>query len=240
MADIWAKGEGRFRWVVVLPWHGDEIEDVRQAQRAEMEFVKQNGACGVLMFGGYGNRHFSDPMFAPLFEEASRLDLPICIHAGSANVPSFNEAYQGDGDIFPIAKIPGMTAFHLLVYHNVSAKFPSLRWGFLELGASWLPYLLTDLPNRFKKLRDGQELDRYTLLRDRRIWVQCQTDEDIPYILKYAGDDNLLVGSDYGHADTSSELEALQIVKERGIKGEIDPIAAQKMLDDNARAFYGI
>jgi hypothetical protein len=42
--------------------------------------------------------------------------------------------------------------------------------------------------------------------------VACQTDDDLPYVLKYAGED-AMIGSDYGHAD-NSELLALKRLKE--------------------------
>jgi predicted TIM-barrel fold metal-dependent hydrolase len=74
-------------------------------------------------------------------------------------------------------------------------------------------------------------------LRENRIYVACQTDDDLPYILKYSGPDNIVIGSDYGHADTASELEALRTLKDRG---EIDAGVIEKILDDNPRALYGL
>ena len=40
-----------------------------------------------------------------------------------------------------------------------------------------------------------------------RMYVTCQVDEDLPYILKVAGEDSLMVGSDYTHRDSSMEYE---------------------------------
>ena len=45
------------------------------------------------------------------------------------------------------------------------------------------------------------------------------------------------MGTDYGHADTSSELEALQLLKE--IPGVTGPVA-EKILGDNAKALYAL
>jgi predicted TIM-barrel fold metal-dependent hydrolase len=60
---------------------------------------------------------------------------------------------------------------------------------------------------------------------------------DLPYVLKYSGEDNIVIGSDYGHNDTSSEIEALRLLKK---KGEIEPRIIDKILYDNAKALYGI
>ncbi len=127
-----------------------------------------------------------------------------------------------------------MGAFHSLIFHDVPARFPTLRWGFIEVSAQWIPYVLHDLAKRFK--RRGQELPR-DVLRRNRIYVACQTDDDLAYVLGYSGADTIVIGSDYGHADTSSELEALRLLKEHG---DIDPAVIDRILDDNPRALYAL
>jgi predicted TIM-barrel fold metal-dependent hydrolase len=75
------------------------------------------------------------------------------------------------------------------------------------------------------------------VLRGNKIWVACQTDDDLPYVLSYAGDDMLVIGTDYGHNDTSSEILALRKLKE---DGTVPTAVVNKILDDNARALYGL
>ena len=75
------------------------------------------------------------------------------------------------------------------------------------------------------------------LIRDNHVYVACQTDDDLPFVLKYSGEDNIVIGSDYGHNDTSSEIEALRTLKN---KGEVEPRIIDKILYDNAKAFYGL
>ena len=64
--------------------------------------------------------------------------------------------------------------------------------------------------------------------------------EDLPYILKVAGEDSLMIGSDYTHRDSSMEYEYPRLLKERAEKGEISQSAVQKILYDNAKTFYGL
>jgi predicted TIM-barrel fold metal-dependent hydrolase len=59
----------------------------------------------------------------------------------------------------------------------------------------------------------------------------------LAYILKYSGEDNIVIGSDYGHKDISSEIEALRTLKKRG---EVDSKVIDKILYDNAKALYGL
>lgn len=55
------------------------------------------------------------------------------------------------------------------------------------------------------------------MMREKRLYVACQTDDDLPYILKYSGEDNIVIGTDYGHVDSSSELDAIQTLRYQGM-----------------------
>ena len=74
-------------------------------------------------------------------------------------------------------------------------------------------------------------------MRDNRLYVACQTDDDLLYIVKYAGEDSLVIGTDYGHSDTSAEIEALRKLRHNS---EMSPSVLDKILYDNSRALYGL
>lgn len=78
------------------------------------------------------------------------------------------------------------------------------------------------------------------LFKENRIYITCQVDEDLPYLLKYVGEDNLMTGSDYTHRDPSNEHEFRRLLQERADRGEIPRSAVQKILYDNSKAFYGL
>ena len=69
------------------------------------------------------------------------------------------------------------------------------------------------------------------------MYVACQTADDLSYVLNCVGEDNLVIGTDYGHNDTSSELVALRKLRE---DGKIGAATADKFLDRNAKALYGL
>jgi predicted TIM-barrel fold metal-dependent hydrolase len=51
------------------------------------------------------------------------------------------------------------------------------------------------------------------------------------------GENTLMIGTDYGHADSSTELDALTTLKnEGGISAETH----RKIVEDNPRKFYGL
>jgi len=233
MAEVWRRGKGRLRWAAIPP-----LMDLDRAP-SELRFAKENGACAVFMRGYEGDRHLADPYFFPLYEEASRLDLPICVHAGSAN-PAVVD-FLNFGGTFLVSKVPVISAFHTLLLHEVPQKFPRLRFGFVEATSQWLPHVLHDLARRVDRLLVDEHALRgevsSDILRKNRMYVACQTDDDLPYVLQYAGEDNIVMGTDYGHADTSAELDALNTLRRTSPVG---PAVIEKILDTNPRALYGL
>lgn len=231
VADICEHGKGRLRWTAQLPLLSMDkaIEELRWAV--------ERGACGVHMRPFDAGKPNSSPYFYPLYEEAARLDVPICLHSGNGSTILTDEYFAYPECTFSLAKLSALGACHALIMSGTCARFPKVRWGIIETSASWVPYLFHDIPPRLKRLY-GKELDpNFHLLRDNNMYVGCQTDDDLPYVLKYAGDDNLVIGSDYGHSDTATELEALRHL---GQMKQVSPSAVKKILNDNARAFYGL
>ena len=55
--------------------------------------------------------------------------------------------------------------------------------------------------------------------------------------MQYAGEDNLVIGTDYGHTDASSEVDAIDIFRANDLV--TDPIK-KKILDDNPRRLYAL
>ena len=75
------------------------------------------------------------------------------------------------------------------------------------------------------------------MLADLRFYVTCETHEDLPQVLRYAGPDNLMLGTDYGHADTSTELAAHKVLMART---DLGPGVAKNITEINAAKFYGL
>jgi len=224
LIDIWKQAPERLRWVAVLPFLSMDraLEEAR--------FAKKNGACGIFVRGLESEKRLSDPYFFPICEEAARLDMPICIHSATASF-AIHDFFASDPG-FNKFKLAVVGTFHSLIYDGIPEKFPKTRFAFIEVSAQWIPYAVHDLAKRFE--RRGRQLAR-DVLGHNRIYVACQTDDDLPYILRYANEKNIVIGTDYGHADTSSEIEALRRLKERG---EVEPQIINKILGDNPKTLY--
>ena len=186
LADRCAESHGRLRWVCLPPLMNMD-ETIK-----ELQFAKDHGACGILKKGDLeAGKWPADPYFFPLYEEANRLDLPICVHIGSGT-PDFVPAREFSLGSFMRSQLPTVHAFHTIIRHQLPMKYPKLRFGIIEAGCSWIPFIAWELKRRMEKAADGagtfSQFARYTLssdlLKANRMYVTCQVDEDLPYILE--------------------------------------------------------
>ena len=225
LADIWKAAPDRFRWVVMPPLLSMEwVEE-------ELRFAKDHGAVGVFLRGIECEKQLDNPYFFRLYELGEELDLAMCFHTGNGSL-----THQV---IYPLGglgrgKLTVVSAFHQLLMAEIPSKFPKLRWAFIEVSSQWLPYALNDLGLRFK--RQGKRMSD-TILADNNYYVTCYVTDDLDYVLPSAGDGQLVIGTDYGHHDTATEIEALRIMRDNG---KVSQAVANKILDDNACALYGL
>jgi predicted TIM-barrel fold metal-dependent hydrolase len=225
LADIYNQAEGRLRWVLMPPLRSmDET-------RKEIAFGKDHGACGIFVRGLEAEMRLTNPYFFRLYEMAQDFELPICFHSGN-NSFAVRDIYATEGG-FGRSKLPVIAAFHNLIMDGIPAKFPKLRWGFIEVSAQWLPYAFNDMALRLERRKQELPSDP---LKANNMYVACQCTDDLEYVLKDGGSHNLVIGTDYGHADTSSQIEALRLLK---ANGKLAPAVIDRILDDNARALYG-
>jgi hypothetical protein len=69
------------------------------------------------------------------------------------------------------------------------------------------------------------------------MYVTCENSDDISYIAQEAGEGCLVIGTDYGHTDTSSDVDAIKTFRARS---DLSEGLKQKILSDNAAALYAI
>ncbi len=229
MADIFEKGQGRLYWTCVVP-----TNDLESAV-AEMRFAQQHGAVAVCLRPFEGDLIVTDPHFYPLFDEAVRLDLAVAIHIGngSPDLTSLLRTRRPSGGGWAPFRVPTVVATMSIITSSVTKDFPTLRWGIIEASASWVPWLCHEVQRRSNRPFSPES----NPFKDHNIYVTAQVDDDIPYIVNGVGEDVLLIGTDFGHTDASSEYDAL--VKLRTMPG-ITESARRKMLSDNPAKLYAL
>lgn len=230
LADIWEQGGGRLRWVCVLPLQtmAETLDQLR--------FAHAHGAVAVFMRGIENELLLHDPYFFPLYEEVSALNMAVGVHAGNAN-PYVREllAQRNAPGTFWAYRMSSIGAFHSLVMAGLPDRFPTLRMVFVEIASQWVPWTLKDLARRLPQQR-GRALPENPM-QAYRLYVACQSDDDLPYVLQYTGEDNLLMGTDYGHHDHAADLEGLRNLRSAG---GITERVYDKIVGANPKAAYAL
>lgn len=227
LADIWSKAPERLYWAAMVPFRS-AIETIRE----ELEWCKAHGARSVFMRPLECELEVSDPYFFPLYALAQEMDMAITFHAGNGSFQIHDFYFPTN---FPIHKLSMVAAFHGLLMNEVPDRFPELRWGFIEASSQWLGYAINDYTLR--KRRRGKRVSD-NILADNNIYVAVQVTDDLDYILeRYADEDYLVVGTDYGHTDTSAEIEALRLLRD---DGKVPAAVADKILGPNAARLYAL
>jgi predicted TIM-barrel fold metal-dependent hydrolase len=231
LADIWKQSDNRLRWAALPPLYS--LID-RGKVRAELEFCKANGAVSVFLRGIECDRVLSHRYFFPLYEMAEELGLAVTLHTG-INSMTIHDAYPAGYEVsLNRFKLPCATAFATLLQDEIPALFPGVRWAFIEAGALWLPFMLNEA--RLRLQRKGRRMADDPL-GENRMFVTTQLTDDIPAIVAAVGDDNLLIGTDYGHNDTATDIRALQRL---GQEGGIGQGSVDKILEANPRRLYAL
>jgi len=236
LAHVWSQSDGRLPWVVVPP-----LLDL-EASLEEIDLAAEHGAHGVFMRGIEGDRVLTDPYLFPIYEKAQELGLPISIHAGTGS-GAVRSIYYGQHetrsrDVFAAANLPVLGAFHLLVTSGIPDRFPDLRFGFIETGAQWVPYLVGEALRRQETMTtEGTISSAATVLADKNLFVAVRTDNDLAGLVEGFGSTNFVMGTDFGHEDAGTEVDAFSKLRAEGSISDAD---LDRVMSDNARALYAL
>jgi predicted TIM-barrel fold metal-dependent hydrolase len=229
MAERTADSGGRLRWACRVP--------LLMPERAfeEMEFAKAHGATAIHVQGQAHGMVLDDEYLDPIWAKAQDLDLAVGVHVGLDATIAHRDPRSTLTMVTQVA-----VAFHRLAVSNLSERFPRLRWSFVESGSSWIPFALQEAARgtniMLRRLDDNTEIET-GLLERKNLYVACQIEDDLPYIVRFAGENNLIVGTDYGHLDIGADVNAAAIIANRT---DLPPGVARKIVDDNGRRLHGI
>ena len=229
LADIWRQSDNRLPWAAMPPLLS--MPDPAKI-RAELEFCKANGACAIYLRGFECERLLSHRYFFPLYKIAEELDLALTLHAG-INSFAIHDILPHEASLV-LFRFPVIGAFGSLLENEIPKRFPKARWGFIEASAQWVPYVLREVQIRLA--RKGQRMSD-TIMTDNNFFVTTQKTDDVDWLLKEVGDDNLIIGTDYGHKDSAVEIEALKRLAQ---DGTMPATTVDKILRRNPGKLYGL
>ena len=237
VAEYCSENPARLKGTAVLPQ-----QDIPAAVAELRRAVTELGFVGVSFFPNLRGRHMGDPDFFPIYEEAERLNIPICVHmflgrygseaTGTLRVDNFFYSHLF-GHVFE-----QMIALSVVIGEGLLDRFPKLCFVFLEAGCGWVPYWFYRLDEHEEVLGPQapnlkQRPSKY--LERGQLYFSCEADEtELPRVVEAIGDDWIVFASDYSHFDSRFPGASQPIIENQ----KLSDVSKRKILNDNARRLY--
>ena len=205
----------------LLPVGYVPLADVDRAGAMAEEALAQG--CAALMIAsacppGHSPSHVGlDPVWA----HAQEARIPIVFHVGGGGrlldpayfengLPPVPDFHGGDDNFRSVDYIaiqyPVMQTLGVLIIDGVLDRFPELRVGVIEQGASWLPGLMRTLDSSADAFRRNEERLQRLELRPseyirRQVRVTPYPHEDAGWIVEQSGDEVCCFSTDFPHVE---------------------------------------
>ncbi len=197
------------------------LRDFELAVRTAREAI--DAGCAALLVAsacpvGHAPSHVAlDPVWA----QAEEAGIPIVLHVGGGGplldpsyfenglprVPDFHGGAENFRSVDYMAiPYPPMQTLATLIIDGIFERFPRLKWGVIEQGASWVPGWMRQLDSAFEAFRRSEERLRKLSLRPseyvrRQLRATPYPAENVGWIIEQAGEEICLFSSDYPHVE---------------------------------------
>ena len=203
-----------------------------------------------------GCKAFTHPDYDVVWQEIQESNITITLHVGAdsswdpvplsfynnaSSVP-VNKAGDAPRDALAYMGISYNAELFLasMIFDGVLERFPNLRIGVVELGASWIISWMKHLDQSYRAFRRLQDLSQVKELPSeyvkKHIKITPFPGEDIGWLLTSGAGDLLMFASDYPHHegtdDPISRFEKTMV--------EIDEDTKKKFYSDNFKSLLGI
>jgi len=158
--------------------------------------------------------------FDPLWAMAQQAGIPILFHVGGEEklnpdyfnngLPRVKDFHGGEENFTSVSYMPiphsVMTTLAALIFDGVFDRFPKLKFGAIELGASWLPGWMRNMDSAAHAfIKNEERLQRLSArpseIVRRQLRVTPYPHEDTGWIIRNAGEEVCLFSSDFPHVE---------------------------------------
>jgi len=189
--------------------------------RACAEAAVRMGASAIMIPSRCPRRHSPSHVgLDPLWAIAAEARLPVVFHVGGEDrlnpaykengLPPVPDFHGGDTNFTSVSYMPipnsVMQTLATLIFDGVFDKYPTLKFGAIELGASWVPGWMRSMDSAAHAFRRNEErLQKLSgtpseIVR-RQLRVAPYPHEDAGWIAREAGEEIPMFSSDYPHVE---------------------------------------
>ncbi|MBI1251857.1 MAG: amidohydrolase family protein [Alphaproteobacteria bacterium] len=196
------------------------LEDFARAKACAAEAIAL-GAKAIMVPSKppqqHGPSHVALDAVWAMLEEAG---LPALFHVGGEEklnpvykengLPPVPDFHGGDDNFTSVSYMPipnaAMQTLATLIFDGVLDRFPNLKWGAIELGASWVPGWMRAMDSAAHAfIRNEERLQKLSAkpseIVRRQVRVTPYPHEDAGWIVAQAGEEIAMFSSDYPHVE---------------------------------------
>lgn len=156
----------------------------------------------------------------PVWAMAQEAGIPVLFHVGGEDklnktykengLPPVPDFHGGDDNFTSVSYMPiptsVMQTLATLIFDGVFDRFPTLRWGVVELGAAWLPGWMRAMDSAAHAfMRNEDRLQKLSAkpseIAMRQLRVAPYPHEDAGWIIENSGENMCLFSTDYPHVE---------------------------------------
>jgi uncharacterized protein len=210
VADISSQAPDRLKWVTVIDAH-----DPAEAAR-EMIRTQKMGSVGLMVLGDYGAKGLDHPDFAPIWQTANDIGMPVNVHPGTGALDAWADYPSVAADQFLMSVVRG---FKTVCGSGLLDRYPDVTVSFLETGCTWVDFAVEVMDFTLDSIRERikhealraehapiieRGLPKMTpieYIKAGRIFIGFEVDDDLlPYMVNKYGTDCWVYASDIPHA----------------------------------------
>ena len=234
IARILKKYPDKFIGIAAVP-----LQDIKLAI-AEAEYaIKELGLHSVIMYQNVNGKDLDSEFLWPFYEAVEKMAVPLSVHGvDSGPLIGVERFARYNLDVCLGFPFEVFTAISALIFSGVLDCFPTLRFGYFEVGIGWIPWLL----DRLEMAYDARPAARE---RAKRRPKDCfsnfffsfgSEDSTLPDVVKRIGSSRLMIGSDYPHPDGTSPNTIAMLQARAGLsQRDLD-----NLLGGTAAEFFGV
>jgi predicted TIM-barrel fold metal-dependent hydrolase len=204
----------------LLPTGYVPFMDFERAAAATREAIAL-GAKAILIPSrcpkGHAQSHIG---FDPVWRQAQEAGLPILFHVGGEEklnpdyfengLPRVKDFHGGEENFTSVSFMPipnsVMQTLACLIIDGVMDRFPRLKFGAIELGASWVPSWMRFMDSAAAAfVKNEERLARLSArpseIARRQVRVTPYPHEDTGWIIRNSGEEMMLFSSDFPHVE---------------------------------------